>query len=223
MGTTNISGYLTPKHEQTVDEAAHDGILRQTDFELFLKLVKESAPRILEPYFHIPNIEDSANDVELNTQWIYRERVYCYELYHQLRCSMTKGHAFDRSLYLNAELDKAGTVYSQHIGSLKPDFVLHRPGEGNHNIAVTEVKPITAPIKEIEGDLLKLKIFLDKMGYFGAVLLVYGQKNDKIDAIKELCQTHYGNYWLPRFKLLWHSNYGQLVNEFQFGMDSSKS
>lgn len=40
-----------------------------------------------------------------------RERVYCYELYHQLRCLWPHGCEYA----LNGEVDKRGTRYSRRL------------------------------------------------------------------------------------------------------------
>jgi hypothetical protein len=67
----------------------------QEDFEIFERMVAAAASRITMPYFQLPvaELEDT----------VYRERVYCYELYHQLRVDW---NGFDFSL--GGEVDKGG-------------------------------------------------------------------------------------------------------------------
>lgn len=53
----------------------------------------------------------------------YRERVYCYELYHRWRC-----HWFDSFPFsLSGEVDKTGHPLIR--GAPKPDFLVHIPGQ----------------------------------------------------------------------------------------------
>ena len=72
----------------------------------------------------------------------WRERAYCYELYHLLRCHLPDNFPFT----LHGEIDKAGHEdITRHFGRRKrpnPDFILHSPGARGQaaNFAVIEVK-----------------------------------------------------------------------------------
>jgi len=202
MEPTNYEGYLAPDAEQRADEAAYDGFMRQDDFESFLGLLNEAARGVGRKYFHYPNAVDYSDEHELVTQLVYRERVYCYELYHKLRLAMERRKVFHTRMYLNAEVDKAGTKYAENIGRLKPDFVLHRPGEGAHNIAVVEVKAASAPLESVKEDFRKVKTFLQELNYFGGVSLIYGT-DDNMEDIANACRQQFGTFWPPRFRLLW--------------------
>jgi hypothetical protein len=82
----------------------------------------------------------------------YRERVYCYELYHLWRCHWTEGFPFS----LSGEVDK-----QQHPlirGGVKPDFLVHVPGRMS-NLLVVEVKPTNAAVTRMADDLKKLTMF----------------------------------------------------------------
>ena len=77
---------------------------------------------------------------------IYRERVYCYELYHQMRTLWPKGSTFR----LNGEVDKRAHPILKGLGAdhAIPDLLVHRPGTMKGNHAVIEVKKSTAPDQE---------------------------------------------------------------------------
>jgi hypothetical protein len=108
---------------------------------------------------------------------IYRERVYCYELYHQMRKKWPKRTPY----YLNGEVDKARHPILSELGILsKPDLLVHRPGymEGNH--AIIEIKHSRAANDGLEKDLDTLSLFLSKVEYERAILLIYGDKADDI-------------------------------------------
>jgi hypothetical protein len=103
---------------------------------------------------------------------VYRERVYCYELYHQMRSRWPAGCPF----FLNGEVDKSAHPILTQLGAgrAKPDFLVHRPGymEGNH--AIIEVKNSFASATHIRTDLRKLSFFLHRGNYQRAIYLVYG-------------------------------------------------
>lgn len=78
-------------------------------------------------------------------------RVYCYELYHQLRVQMENrlhGNRRAPNLFLHSELvkvtitnDEAKRIGVYPLGSRRsPDFILHEPYTANHQIAAMEVK-----------------------------------------------------------------------------------
>jgi hypothetical protein len=136
---------------------------KKKDFNHFLDFLIHATSRIEPHYFQLPvaGLEDP----------IYRERVYCYELYHQLRCILT-----DRFPYvLNGEVDKEGhPKLREEIGPRKPDFIVHIPRSMELNLAVIEVKPITSTADKFHEALLSLRGFLQHADYFGAIALVYG-------------------------------------------------
>ena len=108
---------------------------------------------------------------------IYRERVYCYELYHQLRCLWPA----DCGFYLNGELDKAAHPILRQLGAdyAKPDLVIHRPGYMNGNSTIIEIKSSNAQHAGIEKDLKTLALFRTEVNYQRAVYLVFGFEAEK--------------------------------------------
>lgn len=96
-----------------------------------------------------------------------RERVYCYELYHQLR----QAKALE-PLILMAELDKQGNPAFRTTKKPKPDFILHITGTNEHNSTILEVecKPGIAHLRK---DMKTLKL-MQTHGYKELVLLLYG-------------------------------------------------
>jgi hypothetical protein len=113
---------------------------------------------------------------------VYRERVYCYELYHQMR-RLWPVHSAYR---LNGEVDKGGHPYFQNDrGKPKPDLLVHVPGGGD-NHAVIEVKSSRGHAKEIRKDLTTLCRF-GNLGYQRPIYLVYGGK-DMLPRIQQ-CAT----------------------------------
>ncbi|MGH6709010.1 MAG: methionyl-tRNA formyltransferase-like protein [Bradyrhizobium sp.] len=103
---------------------------------------------------------------------VYRERVYCYELYHQMRLGWPK----DGPFVLNGEVDKAGhgLLRELGVGAFKPDFLVHVPGSMDGNHAVIEVKPEGEVFAKADKDLNTLSIFLTRARYARGIYLVYG-------------------------------------------------
>ena len=104
---------------------------------------------------------------------VYRERVYCYELYHQLRM---RWNAIPKlqGLSISGEVDKAGHPLFDRGAHYKPDFLVHEPGSMNRNTVVVEVKPSTAGWADLRADLRKLAWFCSDKQYREGILLVYG-------------------------------------------------
>ena len=133
---------------------------------------------------------------------VYRERVYCYELYHQMRSIWPS----DTPFYLNGEIDKAAHPILARLGAdrVKPDLLVHRPGymEGNH--AVIEVKTCRADNAGIKKDLGTLNIFVGNVGYVRAMYLVFGYEVDQelVDNISETARD-FGD--LPAIELWFHA------------------
>ncbi len=113
---------------------------------------------------------------------VYRERVYCYELYHQMRLRWPA----DCVYRLNGEVDKIGHPYFQDGAAPKPDLLVHQPGHRN-NYAIIEVKSSPAAADGIRKDLHTLSVFKNACGYQRAIYLLYGAGPDDILArVQEL-------------------------------------
>jgi hypothetical protein len=98
---------------------------------------------------------------------IKRERVYCYELYHQLRLALGS-----RRLTLSAEPDKRGNPDFGQRNAPNPDLILHLPGSHRHNAAVIEVE-CRPDLSHLKKDLKTLKLMQSK-GYRKLILLLFG-------------------------------------------------
>lgn len=144
----------------------------------------------------------------------FRERIYCYELYHQLRV------ALQCSPYtLQGEMDKNGhPIIHREIGALKPDFIFHEQGTMKNNLIVMEVKPLNnASGSQLKKDLDTLTRFID-LGYYRAIHLIYGSLSRDDGGISKIIRI-YREYMNPtrvnayRGKLLlyWHRTSGELA------------
>lgn len=109
---------------------------------------------------------------------VFRERVYCYELYHQLRCVWKGVDPY----VLNGEVDKKSHPFLKELKSSSkiPDFLVHTPGAMAGNFGIIEVKPGDATEGEIKGDLEKLTHFIEAWQYKRAILLLYGENTEAV-------------------------------------------
>ncbi len=108
---------------------------------------------------------------------VYRERVYCYELYHQMQSRWPAGCKY----YLNGELDKVAHPILRTLGAdqKKPDFLVHKPGDMNWNHAIIEVKNAEVKKQGIHKDISTLDLFVRKVGYQRAIYLFFGIATDE--------------------------------------------
>jgi len=117
---------------------------------------------------------------------VRRERVYCYELYHQMRLRWPA-----TAYRLNGEIDKGGHPYFRgERGKPKPDLLVHVPGGGD-NAGVIEVKSSRASAKEIRKDIKTLCRF-GTHGYRRSIYLVYGS-----EAVLARIQRHATDISMP--------------------------
>lgn len=89
-------------------------------------------------YDIVGTIEEALNNVgygyykvitSYSNEGIVRERVFCYEFYHQLRKIMGD----NPFLSLCAEIDKRGHKHFQPEDRKNPDFILHNAGTFQNN------------------------------------------------------------------------------------------
>ena len=166
--------------------------MKKQDFRQFLKCLVKAIQNIDTHYFQL---HFAGND-ELK----YRERVYCYELYHQLRLLLGD----DFPYRLDGELDKEGHAIIS--GKKKPDFVIHVPGEMGQNLVVIEVKTVNVKdkIRELREDIDKLKMFItSKASYYRAIMLIYGSINGDLP---QNIRQEIENVHDERIIILWHDS-----------------
>lgn len=177
-------------------------------FEAFIYWFRLATTRIPDHYIQVP--------VAGTDEKFLRERVYCYELYHQLRILL--GDAFPCKLM--GELDKERhPIIKPLIGAKEPDFVVHIPGD-MENVAIMEVKAITRDdknrVKEerILLDTDKLVDFLRiQIKYYMAIQLLYGSANrDELLSVKRGVVERAGAA-AGKILLYWHPGVGIMAEE----------
>lgn len=166
-------------------------------FNILLDVISTSMQYIENKYF---NFQVADND-----ELIARERVYCAELYHQMR------NRFDELKYdLNNEPNKKSHPIIEEIcGAIDPDLIVHRIGrmEPNDNLAVIEVKTSRGNLTDgIDKDMQTINCMASiENGYHGGIIIVFGSltNNKRENLIKRITQTK--SNALNRFVLILQS------------------
>ena len=162
----------------------------------FMDQLKKALIRINEKYIEISMYQLPDNR--------YRERVYCYELYHQLRKILGDRYKYN----LDGELSKnAHPIIENEIGAKIPDFLIHYRSKMDHNLVIIEVKPIKSvndSITNLEEDLDKIIDFIETAEYQYGIMLIYSNGSDLldnsiIDAFKDRTDLYPENVFL-----VWH-------------------
>lgn len=131
-------------------------------------ILRKATANIDEMYF---NLHIDGGDAP-----IFRERVYCYELYHQMRLLWPK----TTNYFLNGEVDKSAHPILREIdaNNAKPDLLVHTPGFMEGNYAIIEVKHIYARKPGIIKDLKTLTKFTNQVSYQRGIYLIYGNSHE---------------------------------------------
>ena len=177
------------------------------DFNNFMKFLKKAGEKMED--FHYFQIQFAGSN-ELK----FRERVYCYELYHQLRNILGDDFRYK----LDGEVDKAGHSFYPKLGPKKPDLIVHVPRDMDLNLAVIEVKPVTVEkrIRQLTKDINTLKGFLKEGDYYRAIILLYGNGQDLpkkiVSRVKSLIRNHDKH---NQILLLWHRGPGIKIKKVE--------
>lgn len=150
------------------------------DCATFLGLLKEATKGVEDIYFRVP--------IDGGTP-IYRERVYCYELYHQVRLLWPSPK--DWRYFLGGEVDKRGheIMKDKEADQSIPDLLVHVPGRMDDNLVIVEVKKADGlDLDNVTKDLNKLAKFVADVDYVLGIYLVYGGDAGTVERVRELAE-----------------------------------
>lgn len=171
------------------------------DVDIFLTSLNAAMRKIENKYFKVPYYNKHYP--------VFRERVYCYELYHQLRCELPESFPFT----IHGELDKAGNIsIHELLRKKKPDFVVHKPGS-NYNLIVMEVKSINSKPNEIVDDCYKLISFKNHANYTQPIMIIFGEKETgKDEKLIHNVKSRLRNNGIceNNFLLIWHKSIDEI-------------
>ncbi|SRR6266498_1266415 len=155
----------------------------------------------------------------------YRERVYCYELYHQLRCQWPSRFPY----VLCGEIDKRKHAYvrGDYLENIKPDFLVHEPGrmDADSNLLAIEVKPANTTSIKIVKDLQKLTALRRALtnsydqaaNYQHAIFWLYGGiPEDWKELTDQLQQNKFEDVDLTLIRCFVHERAGRSASECEW-------
>ena len=166
----------------------------ESDFHIFLRSLNEACTRIIDrDYFQF-----SADGGDSS-----QERVYCYELYHQLRIALPE----DFPCKLHGEVSKGTHPVIRRIfgGRRTPDFIIHIPRSMENNLVVMEVKPAQRSPSSLAADHEKLTKFVEEARYLRGILLTYSAGVQRVPrTVVQVSANSTGKVWV-----LWQPGPGQ--------------
>jgi len=137
------------------------------ELQRYFDLIVDALDLVEQPYYNLATTYMSNG--------IVRERVFCYELYHQMRCLQEiRG---EKRLSLNGEIDKRGHKDFQVEDRKNPDFVFHIPGQMEGNTFVVEVKGTIS--KDCIKDFQTISTFIQRCQYKFGVFILYNYSLDE--------------------------------------------
>jgi hypothetical protein len=179
--------------------------------EIFIEFLRLALTRVHNDYYGLhwwnesmlnsAMSSENSKDKEILKDFLdrYDERVFCYELYHQIRVQMeefskNKPELF-RHIKLQCELKKdfiheivenyfkVKRLDAEYI----PDFLLHTPGNFTNQHLIVEVKSNPQlSFNSIQKDLLKIQEFINRYNYqLGIFLTVNTNPSRMINILKD--------------------------------------
>lgn len=139
--------------------------------ERYVDLVRAAVEAVPSQYYRVPTI--------YYPDGIVRERVFCYELYHQIR----RLPNIEEQVVLHGELDKRGHRDFQDGHRRIPDLLFHRPGAHDDNTLVVEVKGcLPREVGDLEKDFNTLDSFITQYQYKAGAFVLYNHTEDALVA-----------------------------------------
>ena len=140
--------------------------------ESFIQLTRGSLDNVGDEYYRLTTTYKPLG--------IVRERVFCYELYHQMRLIQSQRGLTD--IQIHGEIDKSGHFEFDKDAQKNPDFVFHVPGMMEGNAIVVEVKgKIEGNYQEgVYKDIVTLSKFTNNKHYYhSGILIIYNYTYDE--------------------------------------------
>ena len=154
------------------------------DVDFLLEVIENAINLVEEPYYNLRTTYEPNG--------IVRERVFCYELYHRMRCILEERKA--TRLTLNGEVDKRGHINFKRKDRKNPDFVFHMPGSMEGNTIVVEVKgkATSSYLDACLKDFNTIVTFVSKYRYRVGVFILYNYSKCPFELVERL-QEEYGS------------------------------
>ena len=165
-------------------------------FDIFQTALFEAISKINTQYFRVK--------LAYFNQTIYRENVYCYELYHQLRKLLGE----DFPYILSGEVDKAShpDIVDRCL-EFKSEFLIHQPGiiDEDSFLSILNVCSLETAFRQSEKVIDKFNRMVCATthdgGYYRGIMLIYGDDSKELDRgiydlYKNYCRGAYDKVFL---------------------------
>lgn len=150
-----------------MEQAINKQEKRSQEVQSIHELVDRASRKVLPEYFKLRIAALAENEV-------VRERVFCYELYHQMRSDKES----KITSTLNGEVDKKGHRLFRKKHWKIPDFLFHTPGNMDENILIMEVKGELSD--GISKDFKTLFRFTHSYGYEAGIFYIFNHNMDEL-------------------------------------------
>lgn len=140
--------------------------IEEPEVRLYIDLIRRALANVRGDFYRVITTYEKHG--------IPRERVFCYELYHQMRIIMEQHSYYERTLH--GEIDKKGHHDILDKDQRNPDFVIHVPGLHAGNTLIVEVKGrLDSDYYEaVEKDFKTLLTFVTHYQYRAGVFILFG-------------------------------------------------
>ena len=195
--------------KQTLKAAKKAKLDAMSRTELFLWLISSALKMVSADYYrpsslleftpeNIQCLPERQKEAVLKYLGQHHERVFCYELYHQIRALMEQEETRFSGVRFQGELKKyqmdadllARFDFTALDREYIPDFLLHSPGDGDHQESVIEVKcDPSLTFEKAKYDLKKIDQFISNYGYAIGVFLTVNIRRENVEAMMDDCQS----------------------------------
>ena len=151
----------------------------------YLDLLIEAVKCVDNEYIDIYTKRDEVEFIK------HYERIFCYELYHQIRCLQKKLNLNDYVIW--GEPLKS---YFKYIKDGKmPDFLFHKP-KTEDNLIIVEVKMVESLNSGVDDDFKKIENYLENNNYKIGVFICIGLSADETrEKIKNKLKDKYNEFY----------------------------
>lgn len=173
------------------------------DLDRFFELIKEALSSVDESYYsttyrsiiNLKSVLRNRGRFDGDDFETFGERIFCYELYHQLRMKIDGELAdnpnFLQGAMLQGEVKKIRVLeFVEHLGLERlsqesiPDFLVHTPGNTDYHAFVIEVKCDPDLSKhDLLKDITKIDEFITRYHYERGVFLTVNSNPKRIDKL----------------------------------------
>lgn len=153
--------------------------------ELYIRSLIEAVECVDERYINIYTKRDEVKFIK------HYERIFCYELYHQIRCKQ-KDNKLEEYVLWGEPLKNS---FEDINDGKMPDFLFHKP-KTEDNLIIVEVKMVESLNSGVDDDFEKIENYLKNNNYKIGVFICIGLSTDETrEKIKNKLENQYNKFY----------------------------